>query len=72
MIRDGWRADPEQPGRLIHDNLRGNGTRVTMAEHEAVSIHFKFRPLTPRQKLKPVAPIATTSQKPAPTEQPEG
>lgn len=75
MIRDGWRQDPTDAGRLVHDHLKAGGTRVNMTEHEAVSLHFKYRPLTPRTAPKNVSvagspEIRGTAQEPAPTEKP--
>lgn len=61
MIREGWRQDPTQAGRLMREDPRSDAARpevrftVNPAEHEAIARHFKEYPLfnrTPQENGK--------------------
>jgi hypothetical protein len=44
MISAGWK-DGGVNGRLVHDHILTTGTRLDVADHEAVSLHMKLNPL---------------------------
>lgn len=49
LIAAGWTGDAQDPGRLWNDakltDYLGTPSRISMADHEAISRHFKEFPL---------------------------